>query len=91
MKNKYYINKANKLTNKIKFSVFEYNKMTQCLSSEIDRLEENIDYYRKGYIELYDRIEEAIEYIEERKNLNWYAEGVFVYELLNILQGVDKE
>lgn len=40
---------------------------------------------------LKERIDKAIEYIEERKNLNWYAEGVFVYELLNILQGVDKE
>lgn len=27
----------------------------------------------------------AIEYIEERKTLNWYADGVFVEELLNIL------
>ena len=37
------------------------------------------------------KVNKAIEYIEKRKNLNWYADGVFVYELLNILQGVDKE
>lgn len=36
------------------------------------------------------RNEKAREYIEERKNLNWYADGVFVYELLNILNGDDK-
>lgn len=47
---------------------------------EIDRLLEEND-------ELQDRIDKAIEYIEERKKLNWYADGVFVYELLNILQG----
>lgn len=37
------------------------------------------------------RCEEAIEYIEERKNLNWYADGVFVDELLNILNGGEKD
>lgn len=36
------------------------------------------------------RNEKAVEYIEERKNLSWYADGVFVYELLNILQGDDE-
>lgn len=46
-----------------------------------------------NYAELQDykqRNEKAIEYIEERKNLNWYADGVFVYELLNILNGGDE-
>ena len=36
------------------------------------------------------RNEKAIEYIKERKDLNWYADGVFVYELLNILEGGDE-
>ena len=59
-----------------------------------------LDDYLKIGNELYDceeklkdykqRNEKAVEYIEERKNLNWYAEGVFVYELLNILQGGDE-
>ena len=37
------------------------------------------------------RCKKAIEYIEERKNLNWYADGVFVDELLNILNGGEED
>ena len=90
MKNMYYINKANKLTNKIKFSVIEYNKMINVLSSEIDRLEESNDYYHKGYIELYDRIEEAIEYIEDNSKRVDIFKRLYCKDLLNILKGEDK-
>lgn len=37
------------------------------------------------------RCQLAIEYIEERKTLNWYADGVFVEELLDILKGGNNE
>ena len=47
-------------------------------------LEEVLEIYKQ-------RNKKAIEYIEKRKNLNWYADGVFVYELLNILQGEENE
>ena len=33
----------------------------------------------------------AIEYINKYKNQNWYIESRFTEELLNLLQGVDKE
>ena len=47
-----------------------------------------VEQYQKLQEENYkERIDKAIEYIEERKNLNWYADGVFVYELLKILGG----
>ena len=85
----YFINKANNLTNKIKFSVFEYNKMIKGLSSEIDRLEENNDYYHKGYIELHDRIEEAINYLE-RDDLDIRDEWLKDI-IIEILKGEDKE
>lgn len=52
------------------------------------KMEEMPDYEEK--IKYKSRNEKAIEYIEERKNLNWYADGVFVYELLNILNGGDE-
>ena len=106
MKNMYFINKANKLTNKIKFSVFEYNKMLSVISSEIDSLEESNDYYRKGFIELHDRIEEAIEYIKDsiidfdfvnseypsRKNaIDIEINEEIIKDLVDILKGVDKE
>ena len=39
------------------------------------------------YQKLQQRIGKAIEYIEERKKLNWYADGIFVYELLKLLGG----
>lgn len=38
-----------------------------------------------------DRIQKAIEYTEKRKTLNWYADGVFVEELLDILKGEDND
>ena len=85
MKNKYYINKANKLTDKIKSSVFDYNRLIRGMSTELDRLEESNDYYHKGYIEFHDRIEEAIEYLENHK---YY---ILPTDLLDILKGVDKE
>ena len=37
------------------------------------------------------RNEKAIEYINKYKNQNWYIESRFTGELLNLLQGVDKE
>ena len=55
-----------------------------------DVMIEAYDKLAKYSNELENRIDKAIEYIEERKKLNWYADGVFVYELLNILQGSDK-
>lgn len=54
-------------------------------------LEDGKDKMKEIFESVYkQRNEKAIEYIEERKNLNWYADGVFVYELLNILQGGDE-
>lgn len=41
--------------------------------------------------ELQDRINKAVEYINKYKNQNWYIESRFTEELLNILQGSDKE
>ena len=61
------------------------------LNKENTILRQNSQYLVKQKDELEEVINKAIEYIEERKKLNWYADGVFVYELLNILQGVDKE
>lgn len=55
--------------------------------ADYDRQQEDIELTA---IKLKSRNEKAIEYIEERKNLNWYADGVFVYELLNILNGGDE-
>lgn len=63
----------------------------QGLESENRLFNMEIKGHEQSEFELSKRIDKAIEYIEKRKNLNWYADGVFVYELLNILQGVDKE
>ena len=51
------------------------------------------DFIKETLKEIEDnkkRIDKAIEYTEERKHLNWYADGVFVDELLNILRGEDE-
>lgn len=88
MKNLYYINKANELTNNIKFSVFEYNTMIRVLSSEIDRLEENNDYYHKGFIELHDRIDEVINYLD-RDDLDIRDEWLKDI-IIEMLKGEDK-
>ena len=57
---------------------------------EIDRLTAESTKWESKFYDEAKKVDKAIEYIEERKNLNWYADGVFVYELLNILRG-DKE
>ena len=71
------------------------------LENKITNLQEKYKRLRNDYgrlmqdnaytLELEQRIDKAIEYIEERKTLNWYADGIFVWELLNILQGEDNE
>lgn len=91
MKNRYYTDRANRLTSKIKSSVCEYNKLIQDLSTELDRLEESEEYHRKGFAELYKRLDDAIEYIkQEKNNIDNYDKWV-IDDLLNILQGSDKE
>lgn len=57
--------------------------LNNLIFQHIDEEDNLIDYKSRN--------EKAIRYIEERKNLNWYADGVFVYELLNILNGSDEE
>ena len=92
MENKYWTNKANKLTDNIKSSVCEYNKLIRDLSTELDRLEESEEYHRKGYAELYKRIDDAIEYIETALKDD-YSEFMYMYEpeeILKILKGEDK-
>lgn len=69
----------------------EQDREIERLNKENTILRQNSQYLVKQKDELEELINKAIEYIEKRKNLNWYADGVFVYELLNILQGVDKE
>lgn len=61
---------------------------------ENTRLKESEEYHRKGYAELHQKIEQAIEYIEKQtKELykNWDIENFDFEELLNILKGADKE
>lgn len=58
---------------------------------EIGRLTAESTKWESKFYDEAKKVDKAIEYIEERKKLNWYADGVFVYELLNILQGVDEE
>ena len=63
---------------------------------EIERLKESEEYHRKGYAELYKRIEEAIEYIETNIEDEYKWDGL-LYEneekkkVLDMLKGVDKE
>lgn len=64
---------------------------------EIERLKESEEYHRKGYAELYKRIDEAIEELENaytdisnNNNVN-YVHKAFQSDLLDILKGVDKE
>lgn len=78
-------------------SIEEMPRELERLLEENEQMEATIQSNIKSYNklakysnELENRIDKAIEYIEERKKLNWYADGVFVYELLNILQGSDK-
>jgi len=66
-------------------------KENKKLKQEIERLTFESTKWESKFYDEAKKVDKAIEYIEERKNLNWYADGVFVYELLNILQGVDKE
>ena len=91
MKNRYYTDRANRLTSKIKSSVCEYNKLIQDLSTELDRLEESEEYHRKGFAELYKRLDDAIEYIKQEKNNIDNYDKWLIDDLLNILQGSDKE
>lgn len=65
---------------------------------EIEKLKEDIDYYKKGYAELYKRIDEAIEYLEsyntDFKNCRFGEAPISLRELgdlLDILKGSDKE
>lgn len=63
---------------------------------DIDEKEHNNEFKiwkdeRHQLLDYKSRCEKAIEYINERKNLNWYADGVFVEELLNILNGGNEE
>lgn len=44
----------------------------------------------KKHIELQNRIDKAIEYINKYKNQNWYIESRFTEELLDILKGDNK-
>lgn len=107
MKNMYYIDRTNSLTNKIKSTVGVYNKIIRDLSTELDRLEESEEYYRKGFAELHKRIDEAIDYIEHLKN-EWnecsvkdnvnlymfetYLDGITkMITIKEILKGVDEE
>ena len=91
MKNVYYIDRTNRLTSKIKSSVYEYNKLIRDLSTELDRVKESEEYYRKGYAEFYKRIDEAIDKLEEsQKGLEeWHFDGYdpCLEEIIEILKG----
>ena len=67
------------------------DKVEEEKDKEIERLNKDLKDACKVIERLKEDKKKAIEYIEERKNLNWYADGVFVYELLNILRGEDDE
>ncbi len=66
--------------------------MIQGLSSEIDRLEESNRYYQKGFIELHDRIDKAIEILGEWTIFETSAcTDRIISKSLYTLKGVDKE
>lgn len=76
---------------KYKNEIERLNKENNILKKNAEHNDKVVDNVNWKNMFLKKIIEQAIDYIEKRKNLNWYAEGVFVYELLNILQGDDKE
>lgn len=66
-----------------------YEDLSKKQNKEIDRLKESEEYHRKGYAELYKRIDDAIEYIEEALKDD-YSEFMYMYEpeeILKILKG----
>ena len=67
-------------------------KRNDDLKEEIKRLKESEEYHRKGYAELYKRIDDAIEYIIEGIYSD-YGERCSnaSNELLEILKGDDKD
>lgn len=75
-----------------KYTIVSLHNRINNLEKENQKLREALqtDKLMKAFIVEHNRNEKAIEYIKERKNLNWYADGVFVYELLNILKGDDE-
>lgn len=64
-------------------------KRNDDLKEYIKRLEENEEYLKKGFAELYKRIDDAIEYINERKDNNFvpYFNDKETNDLLDILEG----
>jgi hypothetical protein len=44
-------------------------------------------YENEILIELQQRIDKAIEYIEKNKHLNWYVESCYISDLLKLLKG----
>ena len=58
------------------------------LQQEIKRLKESEEYHRKGYAELYKRIDDVIKYIENTSGLLEYQE---IIEIRDILEGEDVE
>ena len=78
------------------FQIWKYNKDTY--KEENERLTQGVTLLTNELIDMTkakedykSRNEKAIEYINKYKNQNWYIESRFTEELLNVLQGVDKE
>lgn len=57
----------------------------------ISELEEQIENLQEEKEDYKSRCENAIEYINKNKHLNWYVESIFTDELENILNGGDEE
>ena len=61
------------------------------LRQENNKIKEVYEQVFADYQKQKEIIDKAIEYIEKNKHLNWYTESCYTKELLDILNGEDKE
>lgn len=99
----YFLENSDEATNLYKD--YKAKQIDKDIKKDLERLKESEEYHRKGYAELYKRIDEAIEYIEENEttfNVHNVANEFGIptleftlepwkKELLDILKGVEKE
>ena len=92
-----HIQQLNLRVNNLSSTIDKLLKRNDDLKEEIKRLKESEEYHRKGYAELYKRIDEAIEYIEENYTQYGEEDDFWSYRLINadntldILKGDDKD
>ena len=71
---------------------YKAKKIDKNIKKDLEILKESEEYHRKGYADLYKKIDEAMEYIEDNftneDGTIWHEE---IKKIYNILKGVDKE